>query len=102
MIQFNIQVSFNSDTHERIHFIVDCLQSFEANPLVKEFNDNGRYADIKFLAENAGDFWAKIQNRLLSNLDVKENMIICCQGKEGWDDFLLLHHFDEAEKLDEI
>ncbi len=28
--------------------------------------------------------------------------IITCQGKRGWDDYLLLHHFDLSEPLDEI
>ena len=26
--------------------------------------------------------------------------IIVCEGEHGWDDYLLLHHFDPAEPLD--
>ena len=32
--------------------------------------------------------------------ELRDAMIITMTGEEGWDDYLLLHHFDRAEPLD--
>jgi hypothetical protein len=28
--------------------------------------------------------------------------IVVCEGELGWDDYLLLHHFNSDEELDEL
>jgi hypothetical protein len=28
--------------------------------------------------------------------------IVVCQGERGWDDYLLLHHFDSSVPLDQL
>ena len=28
--------------------------------------------------------------------------IACCEGDNGWDDYLLLYHFDNSESIDAI
>ena len=42
-------------------------------------------------------FWDAITPRLKA---VPVNLIVVCEGEHGWDDYLLLHHFDEQQELD--
>jgi hypothetical protein len=43
------------------------------------------------------EVWENAQFKLKS---LKIKMIVVCEGERGWDDYLLLHHFDKRQKLD--
>lgn len=49
-------------------------------------------------------FWAVLMPALRDGHSVGSTIsracIVVCEGAQGWDDYLLLHHFDPAEVLD--
>ena len=54
-----------------------------------------------FEVEKPPPFWkAILESGALAR--ISRGAIITCQGKRGWDDYLLLHHFDPAEELDTL
>ena len=80
-----------------------------ASPYVKSQSitsgeDNGRYINLSFSADRVGSFWNALRAAFFVRDDVMTPLasasIVTCEGRSGWDDYLLLHHFDGREKLD--
>jgi hypothetical protein len=69
-----------------------------------EGDDEGPYVNFTFQAKDVSRLWAKIQRKVLEHARVgaalAKSSIIICEGSEGWDNYLLLHHFDRRLKLD--
>lgn len=71
-----------------------------------EGDDHGRYTNFTFLANDPRILWDRIQAEVLGDPEIGSEVadcsIIVCEGEHGWEDYLLLHHFDPAQKLDEF
>jgi hypothetical protein len=65
-------------------------------PPVDEGYDAGRYINVTFGSENVRELWDKLRNEIDGNLTLARYAIVCCEGEDGWNDYLLLHHFDPA------
>ena len=57
---------------------------------------------IGFKAADPAGLWAAIQEQFRADPELAGAAIVVCQGEHGWDDYLLLHHFDPSESLDEV
>ena len=69
---------------------------------VTEGQEEGRYINLIMEAANPRQTWEAISNELRLDTGFANAAIVCCQGDHGWDDYLLLHHFDRTEPLDEL
>ena len=67
--------------------------------------DDGKYLNIVFATENPIESWRKLKEALLDSAEfgssLKASCMCMCTGKTGWDDYLLLYHFDPEVPLDE-
>ena len=70
-----------------------------------EGDDEGPYLNFTFLAKDPTQLWARLKTEVLAHPEIGRNFsgasIIICEGKAGWDDYLLLHHYDRTQQLDE-
>jgi hypothetical protein len=69
-----------------------------------EGNDDGRYVNITFKAAPKTG-WALVSGVLALprvGRPAQRGCIVVCEGKHGWDDYLLLHHPDRTQILDTI
>lgn len=68
-------------------------------------DDDGPYVNFTFLAKDLAKLWSKVKSEVLANPDIGRSVarssIIVCEGEHGWDDYLLLHHYDRTLQLDE-
>lgn len=68
-------------------------------------DDHGPYFNFTFGTRKAGDLWREIQERLYRDGDLAAHMrrssMAMCSSEEGWDNYLLLFHFDSNVKLDD-
>jgi len=68
--------------------------------------DDGRYVNLFADSDDAVAIWNSIETILLSDRMIGEEVrtasIVTITGPNGWDDYLLLHHFDPSEPLDTI
>jgi hypothetical protein len=68
--------------------------------------DGGRYLNFSYRTNNLPTLWAEIRRMVLSDPLIGEGasqaIIVVCEGDHGWDDYLLLYHFDQSVKLDKI
>jgi hypothetical protein len=71
-----------------------------------EGDDGGRYVNFTFSVSDAITFWSQVRREVLGNREIgpaiAASSIIVCEGEQGWDDYLLLHHFDSRLELDAI
>lgn len=79
--------------------------------LVAEHNfesssDEGPYFNFTFSTNKLVELWDIIQESIYGNAQLGPQLLrssmAICTGKFGWDDYLLLFHFDPAEKKDDL
>jgi hypothetical protein len=68
--------------------------------------DGVSYTNLMFETAEAPSLWRKLHSELYSGEEICDDMlrasIAMCEGKDGWNDYLLLYHFNEGEKLDKF
>jgi hypothetical protein len=72
---------------------------------VTEGYDNGRYLNIDYVTDDLPRLWSLLKKVLQDPTTgplLARSLIVVCQGEAGWDDYLLLHHFDPSEPLDRL
>ena len=67
-----------------------------------EGDDGGAYININLKSSDPVALWHTIQQLLKQNASLANACIIVCEGDDGWNDYLLLHHYDRTEALDEL
>lgn len=67
--------------------------------------DNGEYYNFTFGTSSARELWQLILSNLYGNRNLAKHMqkasMAMCSSEEGWDDYLLLYHFDPTVALDD-
>jgi hypothetical protein len=65
--------------------------------------DDGRYENVTFVVGSPEEAMSKVR-AVLDSPEVgraaRSACIVTCQGERGWDDYLLLHHYDRTVRLD--
>lgn len=68
--------------------------------------DSGRYVNIMFETADVTALWSLVWREIYSDAAVGQPMRLAsmamCHGEQGWDDYLLLHHYDPAQPLDRL
>jgi hypothetical protein len=66
--------------------------------------DKAPYFNYTFGTPDAGRLWQIVRKNLYSSRELTPHMrrasMAVCSSEEGWDEYLLLYHFDPAVKLD--
>jgi hypothetical protein len=73
---------------------------------IVEGEDNGTYINYSFETQNVNRLWQVLRhqfyNENTNGLSLGPVSIVTCEGPHGWDDYLLLHHFDTTLALDSL
>jgi hypothetical protein len=73
-----------------------------ASAVVTRGEDAGPYIDVNFCLADIEEIWDVLRKQILVDEEFAKCSIICCTGKNGWDDYLLLHHFDSSQPVDDL
>ena len=69
-------------------------------------NDDGRFVNLFVTTSDRAMTWERIRAYLIDSElpggEMRDAMIVTMTGDQGWDDYLLLHHFDRSEQLDSL
>ena len=65
-------------------------------------SDEGGYANLDVTADRPAEFWARLNAVLPSRPGVVRSPIVVYSGRNGWDDYLLLRHFDGDQIIDPL
>jgi hypothetical protein len=76
----------------------------DAELAVTKGEDDGPYRNYDFRAEDLARLWEILQGQVFWNQAIGPSLakasIVTCEGSRGWDDYLLLHHYDRTFVLD--
>lgn len=101
-VQLQPQRSRELDAAEAVRHLIDAGEPFAASSHVTEGFDDVAFVNVDFTTSDVVGLWTALRNALPSIRGLAETAIVCCEGAEGWDDYLLLHHFDASVSLDEL
>ncbi|MBI2571654.1 MAG: hypothetical protein HYV63_31985 [Candidatus Schekmanbacteria bacterium] len=93
-------------------FIIDMAERISiGNPIVTSFyiqTDpySSDFTNIVFYTIDIQSLWISIVESLYNDdvigISMNESSIAVCEGEHGWDDYLLLHHFDPGAVIDKF
>jgi hypothetical protein len=73
---------------------------------VEEDPDHAAYINLYFEAPSPVEAWPIIRSTFYEDAFIggllQKSSIVTCQGLKGWDDYLLLHHFDPEVSRDQL
>jgi hypothetical protein len=78
------------------------LVNLDPSTRTSEGFDDGRYINIYFEPDDTLVLWHAIRRQLDTDSRLAQATMVVCQGENGWDDYLLLHHYDRTLILDEL
>jgi hypothetical protein len=69
-------------------------------------SDDGACVNLMFKTDHAKMLWQLLYEQLYQTSAsgglLRTSSIAVCEGRFGWDDYLLLYHFDPGEKCDKF
>lgn len=69
-------------------------------------HDDRRCVVATYTTEDVKALWSLVRSELISPSTLDQSLAECaigvCTGQHGWDDYLLLHHFDATQALDDL
>jgi hypothetical protein len=65
-------------------------------------NDHGIYMNYSYVCDFPYKLWKALLKGPLRSLHFRSASMVVCEGSNGWDNYLLLHHFDRRLKLDTL
>ena len=72
---------------------------------VSQGDDDGAYLNLVFATADPATSWPTLREALLASTEfgaaLMASSICMCTGESGWDDYLLLYHFDPTVPLDD-
>lgn len=101
-----VQVHTHKNTQYTLDEYLHTIRASGRHPEVEPEEDNPSVINLNFFTEDAKVFWEEFQQ--VTQADpacanwLKKVGIIVCEGQYGWNDALLLAHFDPNEELDEL
>ena len=102
MKYLSIQLQPERENNLDKEFVILELQNKGYVAEVNEGEDNGKYVNLNIKTDNLKNTWDNIKDIIFKNPTIQNSSIVVCEGNQGWDDYLLLHHFDKNEKIDEL
>jgi hypothetical protein len=99
---FCIQIQPELSPGIDVEAAVAAVCRLDASARVSRGNDDGTYVNLRFEVPSAAVLWNSLQQLLKGRPELAQAAIVVCEGSYGWDDYLLLHHFDADEPLDQL
>jgi hypothetical protein len=71
---------------------------------ITDGTDQHRYVNLMFATDDLRRLWRLLGQRLYHSAELggpmRASSMAMCEGQHGWDDYLLLYHFDPAVPRD--
>lgn len=94
------------DLEAVLALLASAAELADAELEIREGDDDGPYVNYDFRARDLPRLWEILQGQVFWDQAIGPSLakasIVTCQGKRGWDDYLLLHHYDRGLALDHI
>jgi hypothetical protein len=68
----------------------------------EEGRDRGRYMNFNYLTTKPAQLWKALRSGPFRSGLLRSAAMVVCEGESGWDDYLLLHHWDRRLRRDSV
>lgn len=104
-LTFELQPDIDASLDEKP--LIDLVRSMGRFPEIDTYIRKEKdFINLNFFSEDLPLLWGELKSALEGDQEINNWVnrvaIIACEGEEGWDDFLLLRHYDESEKTVEL
>jgi len=100
MRRLHIQIQPARSPNLDVQAAVARLKELATESRVIEGFDKVAYLNVDLRSPDFPKLLALVQEELTNNVELKEATIVVCEGERGWEDYLLLHHYDPAQPLE--
>ena len=94
-----------TDALEAIEGVAEALDSVEEVDM-ESGDEDGPYTNILIATSDLKKTWNTLRTELYEHEELgpflTATTIVSAEGDEGWDDYLLLHHYDTSEDTDTL
>ncbi|MEM8944567.1 MAG: hypothetical protein AAGD11_05225 [Planctomycetota bacterium] len=92
------------DVDPRLELLADVARSHSSVQEVDVSSgvDNGAYINIIVSTNDVVALWSELRDVIANDRLLRSCIIACCEGDNGWDDYLLLFHFDDTVPTDTL
>lgn len=108
-MNFQIQRIQSGDAINRIETLLHALNAQTSAKRLKvsvDFEPADDFCNVAVDSEQPSQLWEGLTSFAAENAKefawIKRRWIVVLEGEKGWDDYLLLAHFDSLAKLDSI
>lgn len=102
----SIQLHPRRDTRFSPDDLVLHLRTLGRYPEIDLDSDTSEYINLNLFTEDLNQLAKDINAHVLNDSTigpwVKRVAIIACEGGQGWNDYLVLWHYDESEQTDDF
>ncbi|MET0068487.1 MAG: hypothetical protein ABW096_00505 [Candidatus Thiodiazotropha sp.] len=102
----SIQLQPEKDTSHSAEAFIELSRLLDRYPEIEKGEDNGGYVNLNYFTEDLISLWGQLKTGIFENPSLGEwarkVAIVVAKGDSGWDDYLLLYHYDPSEKLDRL
>jgi hypothetical protein len=104
-----VQIHPNRVVDENINSALEVFQSVKnrmESETIFDVEKQTEFVNIHFSSSDVKNLWRTLSPFFLGENDalksIRKGTIVVCQGEVGWEDYLLLYHFDKTESLDQL
>ena len=101
-----IQIQPERDSSQEFATFIEYSRKLGRFPEVDINPDEGPQVYLNYFSEQLPLLWADLQQGIYQDPTIgswaKRVSVVVCEGDKGWQDSLLLHHFDSGEMLDTL
>lgn len=102
----SVQLHRVRDSRYHLEDLLALVRSIGRYPEVDADEGDTDSVNLNFFTEDIRLFWSDFEKGVLGDSLlgdwVKNTTIVVCEGDQGWDNYLLLWHYDENENIDQL
>jgi len=102
----SIQLQEDIDSAHTVDELVEHVRSFGRYPEIDRGENDEKYVNLNFFTEDLRAMWPEFKSKVLNDTSlgewVKKVAIIACEGDQGWDNHILLWHYDPSEVVGKL
>jgi hypothetical protein len=102
MKRLHVQIQPARSAELNIAEAVAQLGSLASGAQVTELQNDGSTYNVDFRTPDLPVLWECVRDVVHAVPGLARAAIIVCEGEHGWDDYLLLHHFNPKETVDTL
>lgn len=102
----SIQIQATADARFSVEDVLYLSRKCGRYPEIDSDDDQSGNVNLNYFTEQLPVLWSDLKKHLYEDPNLgpwlKKASLVVCEGDDGWDNYLLLHHYDSNESTDNV